>query len=91
MKRFTKIMLSAGGALLIGTGAAMSYLKAQQPEPQVSDLTLANIEALALDIKVSGKSECTGWLGWCSFTCECGYSFSALGSTFINRHHCSRN
>ncbi len=48
MKKFSKIMLSAGGALLIGTGAAMSYLKAQQPEPQVSDLTLANIEAMAV-------------------------------------------
>ena len=41
-------MLSAGGALLIGTGAAMSYLKAQQPEQQMSDLTLANIEAMAV-------------------------------------------
>ena len=43
-------MLSAGGALLIGTGAMTSYIKAQQPEPQVSDLTLANLEAMAFII-----------------------------------------
>ncbi|WP_084135271.1 NVEALA domain-containing protein [Rikenella microfusus] len=52
MKRFTKIMLSAGGALLIGTGAVTSYLKAQQPEQQMSDLTLANIEAFAAGMDV---------------------------------------
>ncbi len=41
-------MLSAGGALLIGSGAVTSYLKAQQPEQQMSVLTLANMEIIAL-------------------------------------------
>lgn len=40
-----KILLSAAGTLLIGGGAYLSYLKAQ-PREQLSDLTLANIEAL---------------------------------------------
>lgn len=53
-------MLSAGGALLIGTGAVMNYLKAQQPEQQMSDLTLANLEAMAFidpDLDLGGDSE----------------------------------
>ena len=51
-------MLAAGGALLIGAGAVTNYLRAQQPEQQMSDLTLANIEAMAyIDTELGGDSE----------------------------------
>ena len=61
MKKFTKIMLSAGGALLIGTGAMTSYIKAQQPTTAQEELTLANLEAMAfidpdLDVDGGGQS-----------------------------------
>ncbi|SUE34589.1 Uncharacterised protein [Rikenella microfusus] len=61
MKKFSKIMLSAGGALLIGTGAMTSYIKAQQPKTAQEELTLANLEAMALmnsalDVDGGGQS-----------------------------------
>ena len=50
-------MLAAGGALLIGAGAVTNYLRAQQPEQHMSDLTLANIEAMAyIDTELGGQS-----------------------------------
>lgn len=49
MKKTTKILLISGVALLLSAGAVINFLKAAQTEAQVSDLTLANIEALALD------------------------------------------
>ncbi|WP_298063647.1 hypothetical protein [uncultured Rikenella sp.] len=49
MKKLTKMMLASGGALLLGTGAVTSYLMVQ-PEQRMSDLTLANLEAMAFDI-----------------------------------------
>ncbi|WP_300730565.1 NVEALA domain-containing protein [uncultured Rikenella sp.] len=47
MKKLTKILLAAGGAALIGGGAVMTYLKAQTQQPEMSDLTLQNLEAMA--------------------------------------------
>lgn len=47
MKKMTKMLLAAGGAALIGGGAVMTYLKAQTRQPEMSALTLANIEAMA--------------------------------------------
>ena len=38
----------AGGAALIGGASVMTYLKAQTQQPEMSDLTLQNLEALAL-------------------------------------------
>ena len=49
MKKRTKILLVSGVALLLSVGAVINFLKAAQTETTVSDLTLANIEALAVD------------------------------------------
>ena len=51
MKKMTKILLAAGGAALICGGAAMTYLKAQTPMTIQEELTLANLEAMALSIE----------------------------------------
>lgn len=47
MKRSNKFQLGGVFALLIGGGAYLNYLKTQ-PREQLSDLTLANLEAMAL-------------------------------------------
>ena len=47
MARF--LLFSFGVALLLSVGAVINFLKAAQTETTVSDLTLANIEALAVD------------------------------------------
>lgn len=49
MKRSNKFQLGGVFALLIGGGAYLNYLKAQ-PREQLSDLTLANLEAMALHL-----------------------------------------
>ena len=63
MKKFTKMMFASGVTFALGVGAVTSYLVAQ-PKEQLSDLTLANIEAMSAIIKdyenVSG-----GKIGWC--------------------------
>ena len=46
-------MLTIVAALSLGAGVFTAYRLAQ-PEPQVSDLTLANIEALGLDTDETG-------------------------------------
>ena len=46
MKKLTKILLAAGGAALIGSASVMTYLKAQTQQPEMSDLTLQNLEAM---------------------------------------------
>ena len=60
MKKMTKILLAAGGAALICGGAVMTYLKAQTPMSAQEELTLANIEAMAVDdegvIDIGGKA-----------------------------------
>ncbi|WP_294600674.1 hypothetical protein [uncultured Rikenella sp.] len=48
MKKLTKILLAAGGAALICGASAMTYLKAQTQQSELSDLTLQNLEAMAL-------------------------------------------
>ncbi len=45
MKKLTKVMLATDGVLLLGAGAVTSYLMVQ-PEQRMSDLTLANLEAM---------------------------------------------
>lgn len=56
MKKMTKILLAAGGAALICGGSVMTYLKAQTQQPKMSDLTLANIEALAVIENIGGEN-----------------------------------
>lgn len=62
MKNFQKKMLIAGGALVIGSAAAFNFLMAQ-PKEQISDLTLANIEAMA-------GNEDGFFTGTCAYVCE---------------------
>ena len=45
----TKILLAAGGAALICGGSVMTYLKAQTPMSIQEELTLANLEAMAVN------------------------------------------
>ncbi|WP_297831331.1 NVEALA domain-containing protein [uncultured Rikenella sp.] len=47
MKKLTKILLATGGAALICGASVMTYLKAQTQQPEMSDLTLQNLEAMA--------------------------------------------
>ncbi|WP_298063655.1 hypothetical protein [uncultured Rikenella sp.] len=82
MKKLTKMMLASGGALLLGTGAVTSYLMVQ-PEQRMSDLTLANLEAMAfLDPEdpdlIPGqeflnapqkKYDCPGWFTGNGYRC----------------------
>ena len=49
MKKMTKILLAAGGAALICGGSVMTYLKAQTPMTIQEELTLANLEAMAVN------------------------------------------
>ncbi len=49
MKKTAKILLGSGFALLLSAGAVVNFLQSSRAEAKVSDLTLANIEALALD------------------------------------------
>ena len=46
MKNLNKILFAVSGGLLLGGGAVLAYMQAR-PQPEFSDLTLANIEALA--------------------------------------------
>ena len=80
-------MLSAGGALLISAGAVMSYLKAQQPEQQMSDLTLANMEVIALGLDQHTEVICRG-SGNCKLKCpNCG-KFDFGPGHFAGSHSC---
>lgn len=68
-----KTVLLLGASLLIGTGACLNYRMTQQaPREPISDLTLANIEAMALvdkDHDVSGGVTCEGQGHiWCPLT-----------------------
>ncbi|WP_462376314.1 hypothetical protein [Rikenella microfusus] len=59
-------MLIAGGALVIGSAAAFNFLMAQ-PKEQISDLTLANIEAMAVpDEGGMTITTCLGLWGPCT-------------------------
>lgn len=73
-------MLTVVAALSLGTGVFTAYRLAQ-PEPQVSDLTLANIEALGLDTDETGivVGKCgNSALQECEATCsKCGEKLSA--------------
>lgn len=76
MKKMTKKLLIASGALTICTGAVLNFLLARQPQNQFSDLTLADIETFAVPcqegIDMSGslivvtvcnrKTDVLGWL-----------------------------
>ncbi|WP_281671380.1 hypothetical protein [Rikenella microfusus] len=50
MKRIAKILLASGASLMLAAGSVMTYLQTQRALEPVSDLTLANIEALNFSI-----------------------------------------
>lgn len=52
MKKFTKMALASGVTFALGIGVVTSYLVAQ-PKEQLSDLTLANIEAIGAGMDVN--------------------------------------
>ncbi len=81
MKKTAKILLAAGGAALICGGAMMTYFKAQ-PKEQLSDLTLANIEALAVEKEIpSVRVPCCPayWFNYCLFEMVMGDGTVANG------------
>lgn len=62
-----KILLLSGATLVLGAGSVFAYLQAQ-PKDQLSNLALANIEAMAISettttYNCTGKGDCSG------FTC----------------------
>lgn len=82
------MMLSCIAAVAIATVVGKKTFESHAYE--TSNLLLQNVEALTQGIDSEGKSECLGWLGICSYKCPiCGYSYTAIGSTFINNHNCS--
>lgn len=48
MKKIAKILLASGASLILAAGSVMTYLQTQRALEPVSDLTLANIEALGI-------------------------------------------
>lgn len=58
MKKITKILFAVGGVMLLCMGSVSAYLRAQASDvPRMSNLTLANIEALGFepDIEQQGR------------------------------------
>ena len=55
MKKLTKMMLITSGALLIVGGAVANYLMAQRPRTAQEELTLANLEAMAINLDEGEK------------------------------------
>ena len=70
MKKLYKIMLLSGVTMMLGTGAVLSYLQAQQPLTSQEELTLANIEALAASPE-NDKIMCLGSSGFCVYVEAC--------------------
>ena len=62
MKKMTKILFAAGGVMLLCMGSVSVYLRAQPAIPKMSDLTLANIEALSAVDEKDDVVLCPG--GW---------------------------
>ena len=59
LKQITKTLVAIGGALLITGGAVVNFLQARKPPltPQ-EELTLANIEALAIPPELGEDGKC---------------------------------
>lgn len=75
MKKFSKIILASGVTLMLGAGSVSAYLQTQRQE-QLSDLTLANIEAMA-----DWSREAVAWANGPSHDVDC----ARCGSTHV---HC---
>lgn len=85
----TKKILFLSFAILCLIAVSITH-KSNTQSVQLNPTALENIEALT-DNERSGTSSCKGWFGKCSFTCKyCGYSYWAIGSTFVNKHKCKQ-
>jgi len=85
-KKVLKVAFVAAVALVSG----INVFNAQKSEV-LSDIVLANVEALA-DNESDSELDCEGLLGYCSYDCpSCGVSWWALGSKLVGHHVCSRN
>ena len=73
--------------MLLAAAAVTGFSVYEQSD--VSDLLNANVEALARN-EIEGDMHCEGWFGRCSFDCECGFSFTALGDHLVGSHRCSK-
>ncbi len=91
-----KLLLSVGGALILGIGAYLNFAQAKT-EVQISDLTLANIEAMALNGFIDlddglggGLGDGLGWGGSNSYTI-CYYSSRVkVGYTYYDCQKCTK-
>lgn len=63
MKKLNTILFAVFGVLLLGSGMVLTYMQVN-PQSECSDLTLANIEALASIIKDYENLD-DGKIGWC--------------------------
>lgn len=91
MKKTPKVLLTAGGAALICGGSVMTYLKAQTPMTSQDELTLANIEAMALNLGpdmdqgfLNGpqkKYDCPGW--WTGKGYRCAAEIQTICSQIL--------
>lgn len=64
---------------------------ANQTKVEMSDMALANVEALA-DNESESNLDCEGLLGYCSMDCkDCGFSWWALGAKMVGSHKCSQH
>ena len=69
--------------------AGLGVHKAQAKKTTLSDIMLANVEALSRG-ESSTTWECKGIFGWCSVHCDkCNASLSAPGSSLIGTHSCT--
>jgi len=82
-----KFLLAAVVAAVVSV-SAWNVTQNRSSESGMSDVALANVEALADETSTS--AECHGLLGWCSLSCNrCGARLNALGSSYT--HNCSSN
>lgn len=64
MKKLTKILLTSSLSLLLTVVSVVTYLHAQSNDDKLSNLTLANIEALGYDtVQEAAIGGCAGCIG----------------------------
>ena len=85
-KNVMKVAFVAAIAMVSG----ISVFNAQKSEV-MSDVVMANVEALADKNVSTSDLECEGLLGICSIDCpRCGFSWWAIGSSPEGEHKCSQ-
>lgn len=84
-----KLLIGAVAALFLGASVFTTTSLTQKE--QISDLTLANIEAMTLNrAETSTTWSCIGTVGHCNPKCGmCGTSTGASKGTLTGSHSCS--